>query len=130
MNLNIENMDIQYLQYMTCVNLDNRQTKRILRRICKALSKTYDVNVLPMFFRDGMTCLVTDDREVISIIHKDDSIHKMYVNSPQHMLLALLKNGTHIMFSPLGRNKVDVDMNKMFGKNFEALNISLELMGF
>lgn len=115
---------------MTCINLDNRQTKRMLRRICKALSKAYNVNILPKFFGNGMTCLVTDDREVISIICKNDPVHKMYVNSPQHMLSTLLKNGTHIMFSPLGRNKVYVDMNKMFGQNFEALNISLELMGF
>ena len=129
MNLNLENMDVKSQPCMTCLDLNSRQTKRLLRRICKALSKAYDVEVLPKFYSDGMTCLITDNREIISIICKDNPVHEMFINSPTLLLSTLLKNGTHITFSPIGRDKVDVDMNKMFGTTLEEMNIKLELLG-
>ena len=114
---------------MERTDISNIDAKRLLRRICKAISKSCGTTVTPNYYSNGMTIIVSnDDREVVSFKVSGKKEHIMFFCSVEALVETMMTPSTILYFSPLGKNKVEIDTSKIFGTTLEEMNIQLDLM--
>ena len=92
----------------------------------KAISKSCGTTVTPNYYSNGQVNIVSDDKEIAMI--KIPGKPKMYFESAAHLLEALLIPNAILCFSPLGKDKVKIDVNAMFGTTIEEVKVKLDLL--
>ena len=123
------NMESQYHLYMERTDISNIDAKRLLRRICKAISKSCGTTVTPNYYSNGMTNIVSnDDREVVAFKVVDKKEHIMFFCSAEALIETMTMPSTILHFSPLGKDKVEINTSKMFGTTIEEINVKLDLL--
>ena len=107
----------------------NSAAKHLLRRICKAISKLCGTTVTPNYYSDGMTNIVSnDDREVVAFKVANKKKHIMFFCSAEALIETMMMPSTILHFSPLGKDKVEIDTSRMFGTTIEEINVKLDLL--
>lgn len=114
---------------MDVSDLDNNAAKRILKKMCKAISIRCGTDVVPNYYSDGYVNIISaDEREIINVIVPNDIYNTLYFNSAKGLIASLLTSGTILNFSPLGKDSVVMDTSKLFGRTLEELLVNLDLM--
>ena len=108
--------------------IDNSTAKNLLKRMCKAISKSCGTIVTPNYYSNGKANIVSNDREIAMIKIPSKPAIKMYFESAAHLLEALLIPNAILCFSPLGKDKVEIDVNAMFGTTIEEVKVKLDLL--
>ena len=113
---------------MESSKIDNPAAKHLLRRMCKAISKSCGTIVTPNYYSDGMANIVSSDREIASLKIPGKTKFEMYFKSAVHLLEALLIPNAILYFSPFGKDKVEIDVSAMFGTTIEEVKVKLDLL--
>lgn len=113
---------------MESIKIDNSDAKHLLRRMFKAISKSCGTTVTPNYYSNGEANIVSNDREIAMIKIPSKPVIKMYFESATHLLEALLIPNAILCFSPLGKDKVEIDVNAMFGTTIEEVKVKLDLL--
>lgn len=122
-------MESQSHLCMERTDISTTDAKHLLRRICKAISKSCGTTVTPNYYSDGMANIVSnDDREVVAFKVAGKKEHIMFFCSAEALVETMMMPATILYFSPLGKDKVEIDTSKMFGTTLEEMNVKLDLM--
>ena len=117
---------------MESSKIDNSAAKHLLRRMFKAISKSCGTTVTPNYYSNGEVNIVSNDKEIAMLKIPDKPAIEMYVEmyfeSAAHLLEALLIPNAILCFSPLGKDKVEIDVNAMFGTTIEEVKVKLDLL--
>lgn len=114
---------------MDVSDLDNNAAKRILKKMCKAISISCGTDVVPNYYSDGYVNIISaDEREIATIITCDRINEGPYFENARCLIASLLTSGTILNFSPLGKDRVVMDTSKLFGTTLEELLVNLDLM--
>ena len=113
---------------MESSKIDNFAAKHLLRRMFKAISKSCGTIVTPNYYSNGEVNIVSDDKEIAMLKIPGKLTVEMYFVSAAHLLEALLIPNTILCFSPLGKDKVKIDVNAMFGTTIEEVKVKLDLL--
>ena len=113
---------------MESSKIDNSAAKHLLRRMFKAISKSCGTTVTPNYYSNGEVNIVSDDKEIAMIKIPGKPAIKMYFESTAHLLEALLIPNAILCFSPLGKDKVEINVNEMFGTTIEEVKVKLDLL--
>ena len=113
---------------MESSKIDNSTAKNLLKRMFKAISKSCGTVVTPNYYSNGEVNIVSVDKEIAMIKIPGKPAIKMYFESAAHLLEALLIPNAILCFSPLGKDKVKIDVNAMFGTTIEEVKVKLDLL--
>ena len=113
---------------MESSKIDNSAAKHLLRRMFKAISKSCGTTVTPNYYSNGEVNIVSNDKEIAMLKIPDRLAVEMYFESAAHLLEALLIPNAILCFSPLGKDKVKIDVNAMFGTTIEEVKVKLDLL--
>ena len=113
---------------MESSKIDNSAAKRLLRRMCKAISKSCGTIVIPNYYSNGEVNIVSDDKEIAMLKIPGRLALEMYFKSAAHLLEALLIPNAFLYFSPFGKDHVEIDVNSMFGTTIEEVKVKLDLL--
>ena len=114
---------------MESSKIDNSAAKHLLRRMCKAISKSCGTTVTPNYYSNGKVSIVSDDREIAKLtIPGRPIVVEMYFESAAHLLEALLIPNALLYFFPLGKDSIEIDVSAMFGTTIEEVKIKLDLL--
>ena len=108
--------------------IDNSTAKNLLKRMCKAISKSCGTVVTPNYYSHGEVSIVSDDKEIAMIKIPGKLTIEMYFESAAHLLEALLIPNALLYFFPLGKDGVEIDVSAMFGTTIEEVKIKLDLL--
>ena len=113
---------------MESSKIDNSAAKYLLRRMCKAISKSCGTIVTPNYYSNGEANIVSCDREITILKISGELAPNIYFESAAHLLEALLIPNAILCFSPLGKDKVEINVNAMFGTTIEEVKVKLDLL--
>lgn len=113
---------------MKSTDISNIDAKRLLRRICKAISKSCGTTVTPKYYFNGEVNIVSDDKEIVMFKIPGKLTLEMYFESATHLLEALLIPNTFLYFFPFGKDGIEIDVSAMFGTTIEEVKIKLDLL--
>lgn len=124
-------------QTMAVSNLEPIAAKKLLRRICNAVSNFSSIDVHPNYYSGGMVCIMTVDREIATIkriaIASAKStgrpVCEMFFEKAAALVEKMLSPNSVLCFYPIGKKeKVEIDTSKMFGTTLDEANLKLDLM--
>ena len=121
-------------QTMAVSDLEPTAAKKLLRRICNAVSSFSSTDVHPNYYSGGMVCIMTVDREIAtikciaSVKFTGRPAHEMFFENANALVEKLLSPSAVLYFSPIGREKVEIETSKMFGTTLDEVNLKLDLM--
>ena len=113
---------------MESSKIDNSTAKNLLKRMCKAISKSCGTIVTPNYYSNGEVNIVSDDKEIAMLKIPGKLTLEMYFESAAHLLEVLLIPNTLLYFFPLGKECVEIDVSAMFGTTIEEVKIKLDLL--
>ena len=113
---------------MESSKIDNSAAKHLLRRMCKAISKSCGTTVTPNFYSDGMANIVSSDNEIATLKIPGKIAFAMFFESAAHLLEELLIPNALLYFSPFGKDKVEIDVSAIFGTTIEEVKVKLDLL--
>ena len=113
---------------MESSKIDNSTAKNLLKWMYNAISKSCGTIVTPNYYSNGEVNIVSDDKEIAMIKIPGKPAIKMYFESAAHLLEALLIPNAILCFSPLGKDKVKIDVNSIFGTTIEEVKVKLDLL--
>ena len=113
---------------MESSKIDNSTAKNLLKRMCKAISKSCGTIVTPNYYSNGEVNIVSDDNEIAMFKIPGKPTLEMYFESATHLLEVLLIPNTLLYFFPLGKEGIEIDVSAMFGTTIEEVKIKLDLL--
>lgn len=113
---------------MESSKIDNSTAKNLLKRMCKAISKSCGTIVTPNYYSNGEVNIVSDDNEIAMLKIPGKPTLEMYFESATHLLEVLLIPNTLLYFFPLGKEGIEIDVSAMFGTTIEEVKIKLDLL--
>lgn len=113
---------------MESLEIDNTTAKHLLRRICKAISKSCGTTVTPNYYSDGTAIIVSSDKEIATLRIPGKTKFAMFFESAANLLNALLSPNALLFFSPFGKSRVEIYVSAMFGTTIEEVKVNLDLL--
>lgn len=122
-------------QTMAISDLEPIAAKKLLRRICSAVSNFSSIDVHPNYYSGGMVCIMTVDREIATIKcttpvkSTGRPVCEMFFENAAALVEKMLSPSSVLCFYPFGKKeKVEIDTSKMFGTTLDEVNLKLDLM--
>lgn len=95
--------------------LTRKQAKYFLRKICKNISNTFNVDFKVKYLNNGTACFIYTQMIlsvkfdcVASVILPNDPIYRMYFDSAEDMFETLMKPNVIIQFTPHNYEKKNI----------------------
>ena len=85
---------------MESSKINNSTAKNLLKRMCKAISKSCGTIVTPNYYSNGEVNIVSDDKEIAMLKIPGKLTLEMYFESATHLLEVLLIPNTLLYFFP------------------------------
>lgn len=108
--------------------LDLNSAKRLVKRICKAITKIYGTKVYPKYYSNKNIVIVSEDAEIAAFALPESKEQILYFKDAVDLIETMMMPGTLMHFSPLGRTKIEICTSKTFGKTIEEIKIYLDLL--
>lgn len=116
---------------MTIDSLTTKDAKKILCKMCKVLSRTYNVKLILHCNRVGEAIILSEFGDIAAVsIPKFAPVRTLYFEDAKQMLEAILTKDAEVYFPSTKRytSIVGVKINDYFGTTLEEAMIKLDLL--
>ena len=102
--------------------------KRLVNRVCRALSEKTGCKISPFYLSNGRLYLVEKTSKSCVYVYRDGFPMSDYYNSASSLLKCLLNKDVSILVYPHKKPSVLLDLAPVLGTNIDELIINLDLM--
>lgn len=116
---------------MTVDSIAAKDAKKILRRMCKVLSRIYNVKLTLHCNRVGEAIILSEFGDIAAVsIPKFAPVRTLYFEDAKQMLKAVLTKDAEVYFPSTKRHTITagVEINNYLGTTLEEAMIKLDLL--